>query len=433
MRAWDAARIAAEAGARVLAGPGDGGPAGVSIDSRTIAPGELFVGLAGEHHDGGAFAAQALAAGAWGVLARPDAIEPLAGRGDAALLGADDPLTALQALATAWRHELGAAVVGITGSTGKTSTKDLLRGMLEPHRRVVATDQNLNTEIGVPLTILRAPAGTQVLVLEMAMRGPGQIAELAAIAEPVVGVIVNVGPVHLELLGSIEAIARTKAELLGGLPAGGTAVVPFGEPLLDPYLRADLRTVTFGPGGEVSALPDGLGIPFPAAHMQRNALAALAAARAVGVEPSGEVSVALSRLRGERIELPDGIVVIDDCYNANPMSMRAALDDLAETAAGRRVAVLGDMLELGPDERRFHAELGVQARDAGVEVLVTVGPLAAHAGAAHGGAGAHAVTGAADAAELLPALLEPGDTVLVKGSRGVGLEVVAAALTARES
>jgi UDP-N-acetylmuramyl pentapeptide synthase len=165
--------------------------------------------------------------------------------------------------------------------------------------------------------------------------------------------------------------------------------------------------------------------------MRRNALAALAAARALGVEPAGELHVELSELRGQRLELPGDVLVIDDCYNANPMSMRAALDDLAASASGRRVAVLGDMLELGPDERRFHAEIGAHARDAGVELLVTVGPLAQHIGAGHAGGAVHAVADAAAAAELLPGLLEPGDTVLVKASRGVGLEVVARALRAR--
>jgi UDP-N-acetylmuramoyl-tripeptide--D-alanyl-D-alanine ligase len=361
------------------------------------------------------------------VLVRPEHAEAAQAAGAGAVLTAEDPLAALQRLGTAWRRELGATVVGITGSTGKTSTKDLLRGMLQPHRRTVATEQNLNTEIGVPLTILRAPEGTEVLVLEMAMRGPHQIAELVAIGEPDVGVLVNVGPVHLELLGTIEAIAATKAEIVRDLPAHGIAVMPAVEPLLDPHRRTDIRTITFGPGGEVDRLPEGLTIPYASAHMQVNALAALAAARAIGVEPAGEVQVRLSRLRGERIRLRDGIVVIDDCYNANPMSMRAALDDLAETAPGRRVAVLGDMLELGPDEVAFHERLGEQARERGVELLVTVGPLAAHAGATFGGE-VRAVPDAAAAAELAAELVDPGDTVLVKGSRGVGLEVVAQTL-----
>lgn len=432
MRAWDAGRVAEAAGARLAApAPSLGaepGPARAVIDSRAVREGDLFVGLRGEHHDGGAFAVQALAAGAWGVLVAPEHADAARCGLPGALLAAEDPLAALGRLATAWRHELGCRVVGVTGSTGKTSTKDVLKGMLEPHRRVVATEENLNTEIGLPLTVLGAGAGTEVLVLEMAMRGAGQIAELARIARPDVGVIVNIGPVHLELLGSVEAVAMAKAELIDGLPPGGTAVVPHDEELLHPHVRDDVVTVTFGPGGDVDELPEHLSLPFGSAHMRLNALAALAAARAVGVEPAGAVRVALSRLRGQRIALAHGIIVINDCYNANPMSMRAALDDLAGTAAARRVAVVGDMLELGPDERRFHAEIGAHALEVGIDVLVTVGPLARHAAAGFAGGAAHEAATAADAARMLPALLEPGDAVLVKASRGVGLEVVAEAL-----
>ncbi|MDX6720140.1 MAG: UDP-N-acetylmuramoyl-tripeptide--D-alanyl-D-alanine ligase, partial [Solirubrobacteraceae bacterium] len=339
------------------------------------------------------------------------------------LLAADDPLAALQALARQWRRELAAQVLAITGSTGKTSTKDLLAAMLRQDRRVVASEQNHNTEIGVPLTILRAPAGTQALVLEMAMRGSGQIAELTRIAEPDVGVIVSVGPVHLELLGSLEAVAAAKAELLDGLRPGATAVLPAAEPLLDAHRRDDLRIVTFGAGGDVAELGE-LDVPFSSAHMRSNALAALAAARAVGAAPRGMLDVTLSALRGQRIELPGPVVVIDDCYNANPMSMRAALDDLSASAAGRRVAVLGDMLELGPGEIRFHEEIGAHAAERGVDVLIAVGPLAAHMSTRFGGE-LHAVADAAAAAALARALVRPGDTVLVKASRGIGLEVVA--------
>jgi UDP-N-acetylmuramoyl-tripeptide--D-alanyl-D-alanine ligase len=352
-----------------------------------------------------------------------------------AILVAADPLAALHRLATAWRRELGAQVIGITGSTGKTSTKDLLAAMVDQQRRVVATPLNLNTEIGLPLTVLGAPAGTEVLVLEMAMRGAGQIAELAAIAEPDVGVIVNVGPVHLELLGSIEAIAAAKAELIAGLRPGGTAVVPAGEALLDPYRRDAVITMTFGPGGDVDDLPPGLelglGEDRVSAHMRLNALAALAAARAVGVEPTGRVEVALSELRGQRLAVRGGVVVVNDCYNANPMSMRAALDDLAVSEVvppARRVAVLGDMLELGPDERRFHEEIGAHAGAAGVDLLVTVGPRAAAMAATFGGE-THQLASAEEAVAVLPALLREGDTVLVKASRGVGLEVVAQGLS----
>jgi UDP-N-acetylmuramoyl-tripeptide--D-alanyl-D-alanine ligase len=344
------------------------------------------------------------------------------------VLTADDPCAALQSLARAWRRELGAQVIGVTGSTGKTSTKDLLAAMIATGRRVTATEQNLNTEIGLPLTILSAPEGTEVLVLEMAMRGAGQIAELVAIAEPDVAVITNVGPVHLEQLGTLEAIAAEKAAVIAGLRPGGTAVVPAGEVLLAPHLRTDVATVTFGEGGDVADLGD-VELPFASAHMRRNALAALAAARAVGVEPSGRIDVRLSARRGQRIELPGPLLVLDDCYNANPMSIRAALDELAATADGRRVAVLGDMLELGPDERRFHEEIGAHARERGVDVLVTVGPRAEHMAGEYGGE-AHAAADAAAAASLVPALVRPGDTVLVKASRGVGLEAVTEALQA---
>ena len=216
---WDVARLAANAGARLAtAGTAPGGPARVVIDSREAGPGDLFVGLPGERTDGGRFAGQTLEAGAWGVLVS----EEHAGAvdGDGAVLAAADPLAALQRLATAWRRELGCAVIGVTGSTGKTSTKDVLAGMLAPHRRVVATSENLNTEIGLPLVVLSAPAGTEVLVLEMAMRGAGQIAELAQVAEPDVGVITNVGPVHLELLGSVRGDRGRQGRAGGGAGAG---------------------------------------------------------------------------------------------------------------------------------------------------------------------------------------------------------------------
>src|SRR3712207_6138057 len=253
----------------------------------------------------------------------------------------------------------------------------------------------------------------------MAMRGPGQIAELAAIAEPDVAVITNIGPVHLEQMGSLEAIAAEKAAVIGGLRVGGTAVVPADEPLLDPHLRDDVTTLRFSADDDLGDIE----LPFASAHMRLNAAAAFAAARAVGVEPHGRIEVALSDLRGQRLELPGGVTIVNDCYNANPMSMRAALDDLAAAAPGRRVAVLGDMLELGPDEDRFHAEIGEHARERGVDLLVTVGPRAAHM------QGDQAVADADEAAALLPELLEDGDIVLVKGSRGVGLEVVADALS----
>jgi UDP-N-acetylmuramoyl-tripeptide--D-alanyl-D-alanine ligase len=430
VRDWSPEQVAQAAGGRLIApAPTRAHPPGPEravIDSRAAGAGDLFVGLPGEHVDGGRFAPQALAGGAWGVLVAPEHAEAAQCAMPGALIAVDDPLEALQRLAAAWRRALGCPVVGITGSVGKTSTKDILAAMLAQAKRTVANRENLNTEIGLPLTILEAPEGTEALILEMGMRGPGQIAELAAIAEPDVGVITAVAPVHLELMGSIEAIAAAKAELVAALRPGGTAIVPAGEALLEAHRRDDVTTVTFGPGGDVEALPDGLTVPFTSAHMRRNALAALAAARALGVEPAGALEVALSSFRGQRIELPGDIVVVNDCYNANPMSMRAALDDLAASASGRRVAVLGDMLELGPDEARFHAEIGAHARAVGVDVLVAVGPRAAHFADGYGEV--IALPDAQAAAEAVPALLKPGDTVLLKASRGVGLEVVARAL-----
>jgi UDP-N-acetylmuramoyl-tripeptide--D-alanyl-D-alanine ligase len=503
VRDWDADRLARAAGARLVFRPDAGalpdaarnaapsGPLRVAIDSRDVVPGDLFVGLRGAHTDGGEYAAQALQAGAWGVLVAPEHALAVAAMAEAAgngigchgvVLADPDPLAGLHALARSWLAELraaaGARVVAITGSTGKTSTKDILATLLAPHLRTVASPANFNTEIGLPLAILAAPAGTEALVLELAMRGAGQIAELTAIAEPEVGVIVNVGPVHLELLGSLGAIAAAKAELIAGLAPGAVAIVPAGEPLLGEHLRDDLVTITFGPGGdvrlagerpdersggrvcvldagpgaaaaEVPPRPTGehehaktppagparivLRPSFAQPHNLHNLLAAVAAARALGVTPGGEVTVRFSALRGERIPLSEEIVLIDDCYNANPMSMRSALDDLAATAAGRRVAVLGDMLELGPEERRFHREIGAHAASSGVDVLVTVGPLAAEMATAFAGEDVHRVDDAPAAAELLTRLLAPGDTVLVKGSRGVGLERVGQALLARET
>ena len=457
MRGWDASRIAHAAGARLIAAPSRTvdqlGPRRAVIDSRAVAPGELFAGLRGEHHDGGKYGAQALHAGAWGVLVAPEHAEralagALAGPSGAVLVH-PDPLLGLQALARAWRRELGAGgarVVAVTGSTGKTSTKDILAAVLGGQIPTVASPENLNTEIGLPLAVLAAPAGTEALVLEMAMRGPGQIAELVRIAEPDVGVIVNVGPVHLELLGSLEAIAAAKGELIAGMAPGATVVVPADEPLLEPHRRIDVNTVTFGeggdvelverrPGGEVVVRAEGRRISlrpsFSQPHNLSNLLAAVAAARALGVTPAGSVEVCFSALRGERIALPGGIVLINDCYNANPMSMRAAIDDLAATAPARRLAVLGDMLELGADSPALHREIGAYAASRGVELLIAVGPLAAAmTGDAFAGE-AHSVRDATAAAEMLGGLLRGGDTVLVKGSRGVGLERVAQMLLAQ--
>lgn len=451
MISWTPEQVAGAAAARLLAPPPtQRGPERVVIDSREAGPGALFVGLPGASTHGGAYAGQALAAGAWGTMTTPEHADAAQCARPGVLLAADDPLTALQRLAAAWRDALGAKVIGVTGSTGKTSTKELLLTLLSGQRRTVASRANHNTEIGLPLEILAAPVGTEVLVLEMAMRGAGQIAELAAIARPDVAVIVSVGPVHLELLGTVQAIAAAKAELIQALEPGGVAVVPAGEPLLAPHLRDDVTTVTFGDGGDVRLIGGSdsvveidagghrlkLQVNFTQAHLRRNLLAAVAAGHAVGVTPRGRVAMALGAGRGRRLSVSNQVTVIDDCYNANPMSMRAALTDLVAAAAGadgaRRVAVLGDMLELGPEQDRFHVEIGRLAGELGVDLLVAVGPLAR--GIAAGFTGdARTVATAAEAAALVPGLLAPRDVVLVKGSRGVGLELVCQALAHRSA
>ena len=441
-------RIAAVIGAEIVARGEGGSPHRAVIDSGQADPGDLFFGLRGARVDGGEFAPAALDAGAWGVVLNRAASLSLpallAGNdklaaGDAWVFGVDDPLAALQELARAWRRELGVPVVGVTGSVGKTSVKDIARALLPG--RVHANSENLNTEIGLPLTVLEAPDDTELLVLEMAMRGAGQIAELAAIAEPEVAVITNVGPVHLELLGSVAAIAAAKAEILAALPPGGTAVAPAEAGELEPHLAAAPSLLRFGPGGEIEALEsrieDGVTealistpagrarfrFPFAESHNLTNALAAIGAGVALGAAPEEmadrAASIGFSRFRGERLELGDGIVLVNDCYNANPVSMRAALHHLASLEAMRRVAVLGEMAELGPGAAAYHGEVGAAARAEGVDMLIGVGePARAYDPD-------ELVGDPAEAAELLAAQLEPGDAVLVKGSRSAGLEAVA--------
>jgi UDP-N-acetylmuramoyl-tripeptide--D-alanyl-D-alanine ligase len=434
VRGWHADRVAEAAGASLVRSAG-GSPQRVVIDSRVVGPGDLFVGLPGSQVDGGAFAARALEAGAWGVLVSPSWASVSGG----AVLAAADPLAALGAMAREWRRELGCWVIAVTGSVGKTSTKDLIAALLAPHLPVVASRENFNTDIGMPPEILAAPPGTEVLVLEAAMRGFGEIAALAAICEPDTGVITNIAPVHLEQVGSVEGVARAKGELLEGMRDGATAVVPAGEPLLEPYVRPELSVVRFGDdvrldGDAVVAFGEPLDVElaFTARHHRLNALAAIAACLSIGVRPSGRVELPAGHLRGELVELPIGATVINDCYNASPLSMRAALDDLAShEPAGRRVAVLGDMLELGAASEELHREVGAAAEAAGVDLLITVGPRAAAMLDTFDG-DSYAVADAAEAAALAGELVEPGDVVLVKGSRGVGLEVVAEGLLAAQ-
>jgi UDP-N-acetylmuramoyl-tripeptide--D-alanyl-D-alanine ligase len=382
---------------------------GVQIDSRRISEGDLFVAVG----RGADFRKHAFA------------------RGAAATLVPDDAFAALAAIGRAIRDRSDARVVAITGSMGKTSTKDLLAALCAPAAPTIAAEASYNNELGVPLTLCRLEHETEVCIVELAMRGFGQIAELAEIARPEIGVVTNVGPVHLELVESLEGVIRAKGELVAALPPGGTAIVPEDFPVE----REDVRVIRLAaPETEVAdgrTIVGGVSFNFTAKHQAANAAAALAALDALGLQRPDRVDADFSRWRGEERALAGGGLLINDAYNANPVSMRAALEYLAERAERRRrVAVLGDMAELGRTGPAYHREVGEAAVASGVEELLAVGQLAQ--GYVEGAAGIEArwVPNVHEALRVLDELVRPGDAVLVKGSRAVGLEAVAEALAA---
>jgi UDP-N-acetylmuramoyl-tripeptide--D-alanyl-D-alanine ligase len=379
---------------------------GLQTDSRRIEEGDLFVAVGG------------------GV----DFVKHAFARGAAATLVPDDAFAALAAVAGRVREQSGARFVAITGSMGKTSTKDILAAVCEPQRRTVAAERSYNAEIGVPLTLGRVEPDTEICILELAMRGFGQIAELCAFSRPDIGVITNVGPVHLEKVGDLDGVIRAKSELLTALPPGGTAIVPDGFPVD----RDDLRVVRVG--AEVTlesfdppSLRTSLGtveVDFTARHLAVNALTALAAVDVLGLEIPAELRVRFAEWRNQELPLAGGGVLVNDAWNANPVSMRAALEHLVQVAAGRRtVAVLGDMAELGGYSEEGHREVGRALEELSVDVVVAIGPQAV----AYGGRRVETVD---QALSLLDDLLQPGDCVLVKGARAMGLERIADALTA---
>ncbi|HET9288325.1 MAG TPA: UDP-N-acetylmuramoyl-tripeptide--D-alanyl-D-alanine ligase [Gaiella sp.] len=396
--------------------PEDGVVRRVHDDSRRARPGDLFVAI----NTGTRFVEDALALGAATLVPR-------------------DQHAALAALARLVRDRSEAQVVAVVGSTGKTTTKDALAALCAAVTPTVAADASRNNEIGLPLTVLRLEPDTRVLVTEMGMRGAGQVAELCGIARPTLSLVTSIGPEHLELVGTLEDVARANAEALEALPAGGIAVVPAGEPLLDPYLdRSDLDVRFFDPtsptrdgdrwrfrvGGEELRLE----LPFTQRHLAGNVHAALTAYQALGLPlgraHEGAGAIRLSRWRGEVHDLPGGGFVVNDAYNANPTSMRAALVDLAERAGGRRrVAILGQMAELGEESDRYHSDVAALLRELGIEVVVAVGEPA-RGYLAQIGDGVHVAdtTGFDAIAEVL----RPGDAILVKGSRSVGLEGIPA-------
>ena len=435
--------IAAVAGG-TASGP-DATVTGVAVDSRAVAPGDLFVALPGERTHGAKFAATALAAGAAAVLLERETAAPGAGVSSAPAVWVDSTVAALGAVAADVRRRSRARVVAITGSTGKTSTKDILAALLATRLVTVASAANYNNEIGLPLTLCRIADDTQAVVCELGMRGAGQIAYLTDLAAPDVGVITSVGPVHLELMGTVEAVAAAKAEILELRP-GAVAVVPYAEPLLEPHLAGrDGRVVTFGEagaadvrlvaigGGRAEIVHRGRTLTVPVSFEQRhngvNLAAAVAACDALGVDIDvplleGAALAEISRWRGERLPLPGGGVLIADCYNANPVSMSAALRDLAVAAAGRRtVAVLGDMAELGEGAEGYHAAVAREAADLGIDEIIAIGPLSV----AYGGTWYPTL---AEALAAVPGAIRPGDAVLVKASRSMGLEAIVEAVTA---
>jgi len=382
---------------RLVARPWADVVTGMQVDSRRIDEGDLFVAVGGGE----------------------DFVEHALARGASAALVPTDEFAALAVIAGAVRDRSNARVVGITGSTGKTSTKDILFALCAPHRRTIANEGNYNTEIGVPLTICRIEEDTEICISELGMRGMGQIAWLASFVKPDVGVIANVGPAHLELLGSIENVARAKAELIEALPTGGIAVVP-DEPLLEPFLtRSDIVVKRVDPS---APLP--FETSYTSKHQLQNTRTAIAVAECLEIPLPDSLNVEFSKFREEERSLPGDGVLLNDCYNANPVSMRAALEHFVVRAGDRRrVAVLGDMLELGPGAPEYHREIRELVRELGIEHVIAVGELAREYGGDW-------VATAAEAAERLRAELRPGDAVLVKGSLGVGLAVVAENLTA---
>jgi UDP-N-acetylmuramoyl-tripeptide--D-alanyl-D-alanine ligase len=434
-----------------------------SVDSRAVPARGLFVAVAGERVDGHDFARAAVEQGAAAALvSRPV---------DVAHVLVPDVVVALSRLARWLVDQLtprGMLVVGVTGSSGKTSTKDLLAQLLAAAGPTVATRGNLNNEIGLPLTVLEADATTRHLVLEMGARGPGHIADLCRTAPPRIGVELNVGAAHASEFGSKEATAAAKAELVEALPAagsGGVAVLNADDPLVAAMAaRTSARAVTVGldPTAQVRAEqvrlddqgrptyvlkapghdPVEVTLPLHGAHHVGNSLAAAAVALEAGL-PAREVAGVLaaarpaSRWRMEVADRADGVTVVNDSYNANPESVRAAIEALAAMSAGRRAwAVLGEMLELGAASTAQHEEVGRLARGSGVARVVAVGEGAkgVHTGALAAGAAdgeeSLLVPDVDAAIALLEAQLRPGDVVLVKASRGAGLDRVAAALLA---
>ena len=426
----------------------------ITIDSRMVGPDALFVPLKGTQTDGHAFIPAAFDAGAVAALVKQDMRELVTVRADAAVIEVDNTLRALGDIAGWWRDRCSATIVAITGSNGKTSTKEMAWSILSRRFVCFRTPGNFNNLIGLPLTLCSVLPSHAVAILEMGMSEPGEIRRLCAIGKPQIGLITNIGPSHLEHLKTIEAVAHAKGELFESLPKGGTAIVNVDDPrtvALISLTRA--QVLTFGiNGGEVTVGGlcgfNGSGARFtlqvagrraevrlalPGKHFVSNALAAAAIARALDIDIH-DIVAGLGSFRGVpgRMELLSvGTVrIINDSYNANPASMHQALQVLASLpGARRRIAVLGDMLELGEHSAEYHRELGTTVAGLGIDYLFVTGEFALETrmGAQAGGMPAERIVCRDDAADLGRALLnimDSGDAILVKGSRGVRMERV---------
>ena len=466
MEHLSAKTLAEACGGAVVRGPQDVVLERVCTDSRQVQPGDLFVALKGPRFDGHDFIRDALARGARGVLVERARVGSLPDDGSYAAVAVEDTLAALQRLAGWYRGRLRGWVVAVTGSVGKTTTKEMVAAVLAQAGPTVKAPASFNNEVGVPLAVLMAEPDTHALVLEIGMRGPGQIRHLAGLARPTVGIVTNVGESHVGLLGSVEAIARAKAELVESLPAGGVAVLNADDErvrAMASMAPAGVRVMTFGvrspdcdvraenvAGGGLSGTTFELvhegrrvacRLGVPGRHMVANAAAAAAAALACGLDletvAAGLARFAPAAMRMEVMRTVDSIVILNDAYNASPASMRAALETLERVCSEERlraVAVLGDMLELGELSAEAHRRIGEEAARRGVDLLIAVGEMADEmaAGAREAAAGAEMAIMRVPTAEQAAAAalrhVRSGDAVLVKASRAVGLEAVVRAL-----
>jgi UDP-N-acetylmuramoyl-tripeptide--D-alanyl-D-alanine ligase len=447
MNSLSLSEIASLSATRLESGNSDLAISHVSTDSRTIKPGDLFVALCGEHFDAHNFLEQVAKAGAAGALVSRD---PPPGLPQTfAILRAADTLVAYQNLAANYRKTLPLKVLGITGSNGKTSTKDFAASILGRAFRVTKTEGNFNNHVGLPRTILEANRDHQFAVWELGMNHPGEIAALARIASPDAGIITNIGIAHIEFMGSREAIAQEKGALAEAIDPGGFVVLNADDDFSGSIANRTRARVIFAgieegairaievkqtaAGCEFTIVESAhrcrAQLPVPGLHMVQNAILAVAAGRAFGVSleecAAGLVSAPLAKARLQIREI-HGVQFIDDSYNANPDSMKAALRTLMELDAdGKRIAVLGRMLELGEESERGHREVGEAAATLGIDHLISIGNDTIALAAEQAGLENSAIAqDASDAAEMLNEIVGPGDLVLIKGSRSSRTELV---------